>query len=64
MTAILPCKPSCKNAYQDSVYGLGNRCYNKTKQNEGKLYKCSVCGETKGVNLTAEEAKKLSKKGK
>lgn len=62
MTAIILC--GCKSPYQDSVYGIGNRCFNRTKQSEGKMHRCTVCGNMKGVNLTAEEAKKLSKKGK
>ncbi len=62
MTTVMLC--GCKHKFQDETYGLGMRCYNKTKVSEGKVYRCSVCGNQKGVNLTGEEAKKLSKKGK
>ena len=62
MTQILQCVPQCHHKYQDEKYGQNMRVFNKTTQNDGKLYRCSVCGSTKGVNLSAEEAKKLSKK--
>lgn len=62
MTAIILC--GCKSPYQDAVYGVGRRVFNQTTQSDKKMFRCTICSNIKGVNLTAEEAKKLSKKGK
>ena len=45
---IKPC--SCKHAYQDKLYGKGQRVFNQCKGKDGatkSLYRCTVCGSTK-----------------
>lgn len=45
---ILKCK--CASAYQDSVYGNGNRLFNPTGKGSGQGdgYRCTVCGAVVG----------------
>lgn len=40
----LPC--SCKNQYQDKMYGLGQRAHNfaPKKDKAGRKWRCTVCG--------------------
>ncbi len=60
---------SCKVMYcgcihngQDILNGsVRLRVFNQTRESDGKIYRCTVCGNQKGYNLTEEEAKKLSK---
>jgi hypothetical protein len=42
---ILHC--TCKQDYQDRVYGNGNRVHNVSK--DGKKAKCVICGKEKVV---------------
>jgi hypothetical protein len=58
---IAECRPQCKHNYQDKVYD-GKRVFNQTRMNDGKTYRCSVCGDEKGFNLSKEEEKKAVKK--
>ena len=48
-TILLPC--SCRNAYQDSLYGLHVRVHNPCKyQKSGEIgsgARCTVCGDVK-----------------
>ncbi len=41
-TAILAC--SCKHAFQDERYGVGQRLHNPTKKDGGSVKRCTVCG--------------------
>ena len=43
MTKIVKC--ACKNDYQDSKYGKGNRVANKTTSSKGTTptFRCTVC---------------------
>ena len=43
MTKIIKC--TCKNDYQDSKYGQGNRVCNATKEPDKTGYRCTVCGK-------------------
>jgi len=42
-------KCTCTHAYQDSIYGYGNRLMNDTKS--GQL-RCTVCGTLRGSQST------------
>lgn len=42
---IAPCK--CQSAFQDEVYGKGNRVWNPTGK-DATGYRCTVCGATTG----------------
>lgn len=35
---------SCKHEYQDQKYGKGRRIANRTVKNDGKTFRCTVCG--------------------
>lgn len=45
MTSIKKC--SCKNKYQDSKYGVGNRVTNLTNKTAGSktISRCTVCNK-------------------
>jgi len=43
-TKIMHC--TCKNEYQDRMYGPGNRVMNATLGKTGKGYRCTVCRST------------------
>lgn len=34
----------CEHAFQDKVYGKNKRVHNQTQKEDGKLYRCTVCG--------------------
>lgn len=57
---ILACK-SCKtHSFQDEKYGVGNRVHSQTTAQEGKVWRCSVCGSERSHGQ--EEAKEKKKK--
>jgi hypothetical protein len=61
MTAILlECKPACKHVFQDEKYN-GKRVFNKTTASDGKVYRCTVCGEEKTFGASKDEEKKRKK---
>ena len=41
---ILKC--GCKHSSQDKLHGEGNRVFNQTKEQDGKVWRCSVCLKT------------------
>jgi hypothetical protein len=51
----------CSNDYQDQTYGSHQRVWNRTKESEGKVYKCTVCGGTATHGMTPEEEKKMNR---
>lgn len=44
---------TCKHEYQDKEYGKGNRVHNSC----AKGYRCTVCGDIKGLGQKKEEKK-------
>lgn len=53
---------SCKNDYQDSVYGNGRRLFN-LKKDTTKGSVCTVCGKAgPGAGNSDEVVKKVAKK--
>jgi len=38
---------TCESKFQDEKYGKNMRVYNKTKKQDGKIYRCTVCGKEK-----------------
>ena len=42
MTKIIKCR--CKSEFQDERYGKGKRVHNQTTKNNGRTYRCTVCG--------------------
>lgn len=45
----MPIKPcNCKNSYQDSQYGIGNRVFNKSSAKDCKKMYCTVCSREHG----------------
>lgn len=46
---ILPC--TCRNEYQDRLYGAGRRVHNETKTPPAmpRQYRCTVCENTRGA---------------
>jgi hypothetical protein len=42
---VRPCP--CQSAYQDRVYGKGNRLHNLSQGGKKRNVKCTVCGSLK-----------------
>jgi len=52
-TKLMRC--TCKHAYQDELYGAGNRMANEMRSGQ---YVCTVCGTTLGSAQTITQAQK------
>ena len=52
---------SCKNPYQDKIYGVGNRMANPTNKDEGRCTSCGVVKVKAPVKLK-HKAKAKAKK--
>lgn len=61
MTKIIQCKPQCANKWQDAEYGEGKRVFNKTSAQEGRVYRCTCCGEEKSTGNDSESKKEKKK---
>ena len=46
---ILACKSCRPHAFQDEKYGVGMRLHNQTREQDGKVWRCSVCSSTKSL---------------
>lgn len=57
-TMILPC--TCKDEYQDSVYGKGRRVHNVGGKGKEKLAYCTVCSPSnqRVLRLHSADSKK------
>jgi hypothetical protein len=51
----------CAHAYQDSQYGNQMRLFNRTKEGDSKVFRCTVCGGTQSHGMSDEENKKLNR---
>lgn len=60
MIKIMMC--GCAHKFQDETHGEHMRVYNRSREMDGKVYHCTVCGNSKTYGASAEEDKKLSKK--
>lgn len=59
---ILAC--TCKNTFQDSKYGPGNRVHNRVRPNDNPpSYSCAVCSTERNAKNVDGDMKK-GKKGK
>jgi hypothetical protein len=52
-TKLMRC--TCKHAYQDELYGVGNRMANEMRSGQ---YVCTVCGATLGSAQSITQAQK------
>ena len=45
MSATKIFKCNCKHAFQDKIYGVGRRVFNKGAGKNTEVWKCTVCGK-------------------
>lgn len=57
MVEIMQC--TCRNEYQDTVYGKGNRVHNYAMK--PKSWRCTVCGQVQQGSKKKEDTKDLKK---
>lgn len=53
---IISCE--CKHVGQDNLHGPGRRVYNQTREQDGKVWRCSICLKTKTVGGEDDSKKK------
>lgn len=51
----------CSNAYQDKTYGSQMRAFNRTKEGDSKVFRCTVCGGTASHGMSDEENKRMNR---